>query len=126
MQKESHMKELKVIFGAHILSKNKGRQWGRLTKKLGAGDEGGHAARGRERRGEKEKGKEEEKGRGREERGRWKGRRKEGWRKGLSYSVMEHIWGMKFWQGVFPPASEASWGKPGRVFLGLFFFQASV
>lgn len=32
MKKKSHMKELKVIFRAHILSKNKDRQWGRLRK----------------------------------------------------------------------------------------------
>ena len=34
-KKKSHMKELKVIYGAHILSKNKDRQRGRLRKKLG-------------------------------------------------------------------------------------------
>lgn len=39
--KRSHMKELKVIYGAHILSKNKDRQRGRLRKKLGGrGKEG--------------------------------------------------------------------------------------
>ena len=44
-KKKSHMKELKVIYGAHILSKNKDRQRGRLRKKLGG--------RGRERMKEK-------------------------------------------------------------------------
>jgi hypothetical protein len=40
-KKKSHMKELKVIYGAHILSKNKDRQRGRLRKKLGGrGKEG--------------------------------------------------------------------------------------
>lgn len=44
-KKKSHMKELKVICGAHILSKNKDRQRGRLRKKLGR--------RGKERMKEK-------------------------------------------------------------------------
>lgn len=38
--KKSHLKELKVIFGAQILSKNKDRQRGGLRKTLGWGKEG--------------------------------------------------------------------------------------
>lgn len=37
----------------------------------------------------------------------------------LSYSVFEHILGIKFQQAVFPQASETSRGK-AEVFLGLF------
>lgn len=32
MLRGSHMKELKVIFGARILSKNKDRQWGQADE----------------------------------------------------------------------------------------------
>lgn len=45
IMKKKKKKELKVIYGAHILSKNKDRQRGGLRKKLGG--------RGRERMKEK-------------------------------------------------------------------------
>lgn len=56
----------------------------------------------------------------REERGREREEEMKGGEGGaLSYSVFEHILGIKFQQAVFPPASETSRGK-AEVFLGLF------
>lgn len=57
----------------------------------------------------------------REERGREREEEMKGGEGGaLSYSVFEHILGIKFRQAVFPPASETSRGKAVEVFLGLF------
>lgn len=105
---------------------------GRLRKKLrGRGKGRGNVGRKRERRGEKEKGEEEGKGKGRGEEGKRKGKERKGGGGGreemkdeeggtLTYSVFEHILGIKFQQAVFPCASEASRGEAVEVFLGLF------
>lgn len=103
MLRESHMKELKVIFGARVLSKNKDRQWGQAEGELGGRgkgrDEGemweergrgGERKRKGERKGREGRGRKTE--RQRKERGRERGEEMKGGEGGaLSYSVFEHI-----------------------------------